>query len=126
MPETQPAYGPNGPARVAVVAAGVISPLGSGLEETAESLRIGRDCVTPIARFSVEQCRCKTAGQVREDQMVSVGSDRRRRRMHRASHMMIRALNEALAKAPGFQPQLTIVGTTSGGMTFGEEYYRAL
>ena len=40
--------------------------------------------------------------------------------------MMIFALDEALAQAPGFAPELTVVGTTSGGMTFGEEYYRAL
>jgi len=35
-------------------------------------------------------------------------------------------MHEALQQAPGFQPELTVVGTTSGGMTFGEEYYRAL
>ena len=39
---------------------------------------------------------------------------------------MIAALEEALAREPGFKPELTVVGTTSGGMTFGEEYYRAL
>ncbi len=39
---------------------------------------------------------------------------------------MIVALEEALAGEPDFKPELTIVGTTSGGMTFGEEYYRAL
>ena len=27
---------------------------------------------------------------------------------------------------PDFQPELTVVGTTSGGMTFGEKYYRSL
>jgi 3-oxoacyl-[acyl-carrier-protein] synthase II len=40
--------------------------------------------------------------------------------------MMIVALEEALRQAPGFTPELTVVGTTSGGMTFGEEYYRAV
>ena len=40
--------------------------------------------------------------------------------------MMIAALAEALEQAPGFRPELTVVGTTSGGMTFGEDYYRAL
>jgi 3-oxoacyl-[acyl-carrier-protein] synthase II len=40
--------------------------------------------------------------------------------------MMILALGEALAQAPGFQPELSVVGTTSGGMSFGEEYYRGL
>jgi 3-oxoacyl-[acyl-carrier-protein] synthase II len=40
--------------------------------------------------------------------------------------MMILALQEALAQRAGFQPELTVMGTTSGGMTFGEAYYRGL
>src|SRR4051794_8292057 len=114
-------------ARVAIVTAGVVSPLGFGLAETAESLRLGRDCVTPVKRFSVEQCRCKTAAQVSDDRLHELtGNGRKQSRLHRAAEMMIAAMREALAQAPGFQPELTVVGTTSGGMTFGEEYYRAL
>ena len=114
-------------ARVAVVAAGVVSPLGFGLGETANSLWAGRDCITAVERFAVEQCRCKTAGQVSDERLREHAStDRRAKRLHRAAQMMIAALAEALAQAPGFDPELTVVGTTSGGMTFGEEYYRAL
>ncbi|HEX8280423.1 MAG TPA: beta-ketoacyl-[acyl-carrier-protein] synthase family protein, partial [Chthoniobacterales bacterium] len=51
---------------------------------------------------------------------------RRAGRLHRAAEMMIGALEEAMRGAPGFEPELTVVGTTSGGMTFGERYYRAL
>jgi 3-oxoacyl-[acyl-carrier-protein] synthase II len=40
--------------------------------------------------------------------------------------MMISALGEALAQSPQFKPELTIVGTTSGGMSYGEDYFRAL
>src|SRR5207302_3255523 len=40
--------------------------------------------------------------------------------------MMIRALGEALAHDPAFEPALTVIGATSGGMSFGEQYYRAL
>ena len=40
--------------------------------------------------------------------------------------MMIGALAELLEQAPDFRPELTVVGTTSGGMSFGEQYYRAL
>lgn len=127
MPDSQPTNGHSRPARVAIVAAGVISPLGSGLEATSESLRFGRDCVTPMTRFVVEHCRCTTAGQISEDALqehAPVG--RRTPRLHRAALMMIAALREALQQAPGFAPELTVVGTTSGGMTFGEEYYREL
>ena len=113
-------------ARVAIVAAGVISPLGAGLEETAVALRKGQDCVTPVEMFAVEKCRSKTAGQIPDARLDRHGPPHRIRRLHRAARMMIAALEEALAQAPGFQPELTVVGTTSGGMTFGEEYYRAL
>src|SRR6267378_8220453 len=114
-------------ARVAVVAAGVVSPLGVGLAETLESLRKARDCVSPVTRFSVAQCRCKTAGQVPDDRLLA-GPDegRRSRRLHRASHMMIQALKEVLTQEPQFEPELTVIGTTSGGMSYGEHYYRSL
>ncbi len=113
--------------RVAVVAAGVISPLGAGLEATLTALREARDCVSPVERFPVEECRCTTAGQVEDAWLANVlPNDRRARRLHRASRMMIGALAELLEQAPGFRPQLTVVGTTSGGMSFGEQYYRAL
>jgi 3-oxoacyl-[acyl-carrier-protein] synthase II len=114
-------------ARVAVVAAGVVSPLGVGLEETVDSLRQARDCVSPVTRFSVADCRCKTAGQVCDDRLLA-GQDqgRRSRRLHRASRMMIQALKEVVTQEPRFKPELTVIGTTSGGMSYGESYYRSL
>jgi 3-oxoacyl-[acyl-carrier-protein] synthase II len=127
MPESQRANGHNRPARVAIVAAGLVSPLGRGLAATADALRTARDCITPIEQFRVEDCRCKTGGQIPDEQLAANGgSARKTKRVHRAARMMIAALDEAMQQAPGFQPELTVVGTTSGGMTFGEEYYRAL
>jgi 3-oxoacyl-[acyl-carrier-protein] synthase II len=116
----------KGKARVAVVAAGVVSPLGFGLRETLDSLRNARDCVTPVTRFSVAQCRCKTAGQVPDERLLNKERDSRAQRLHRASHMMIEALREALTHEPQFKPELTVIGTTSGGMSYGEDYYRSL
>src|SRR5207248_8270141 len=40
--------------------------------------------------------------------------------------MIIHALGEAATQGPGFKPELTIIGTTSGGMSNGEDYYRSL
>src|SRR6202158_144379 len=127
MSKSTDASGKNGTARVAVVAAGVISPLGFGLGETLDSLRAARDCVTAVTRFSVAQCRCKTAGQVPDERLL----DERRKcarpqRFHRAAHMMIRALAEALRQDAKFKPELTVIGTTSGGMSYGEDYFRSL
>src|SRR5437660_5476997 len=88
-------------ARVAVVAAGVVSPLGCGLSETLDSLRKSRDCVSPVTRFSVGQCRCKTAGQVDDDRLLTGEVDATRsRRLHRVSHMMIQALKEVVSLEP--------------------------
>src|SRR5215472_2431471 len=116
----------NVSARVAVVAAGVVSPLGVGLAETVDSLRQARDCVSPVTRFSVAQCRCKTAGQVPDDRLLaSQDEGHRSHRLHRASRMMIHALREVLTQQPQFKPELTVIGTTSGGMSYGERYYRA-
>ena len=59
--------------------------------------------------------------------MTSRGRNPRRAgRLHRVAHMMIWALEEALANERNFIPDLPVVGTTSGGMTFGENYYRSL
>src|SRR5213592_1902639 len=114
--------------RVAVVSAGVVSPLGFGLTKTLDSLRNSRDCVSPVRRFSVEQCRCKTAGQIPDERLLAARDDapRPRRRLHRASHMMIQALNELLTQQSQFKLELTVIGTTSGGMSYGEDYYRSV
>ena len=114
-------------ARVAIVATGVVSPLGVGLTDTLQSLRNARDCVTPVTRFSVAECRCKTAGQIPDDRLLAgAAGGRRSDRLHRASHMMIQALKEVLTQEPQFKPELTVIGTTSGGMSYGEHYYRSL
>ena len=118
--------GPNG-TRVAVVAAGIVSPLGFGLERTLESLREGKDCVSPVKAFAVDRCRCQTAGQVADAPLAEANQYQRRpTRLHRVAQMMILALKEAVAHAADFRPELTVMGTTSGGMTFGEQYYRGL
>ncbi|MDQ6622687.1 MAG: beta-ketoacyl-[acyl-carrier-protein] synthase family protein [Verrucomicrobiota bacterium] len=127
MADSQQPFRPGKNARVAVVAAGIISPLGFGLEETAAALREARDCVSLVERFSVEQCRCKVAAQIPDDRLREFARTARRGdRLHRAALMTIGAMEEALAQTRGFRPDLTVVGTTSGGMSFGEEYYRAL
>lgn len=119
-------HAPNS-ARVAVVAAGLVSPLGFGTKETLASLREAKDCVSPVTAFPVDRCRCQTAGQVSDARLADANQYQRRpERLHRVAQMMILALKEAMAQAGDFRPELTVVGTTSGGMTFGEQYYRGL
>lgn len=109
------------------MAAGVVSPLGIGLEETSKALKEARDCVSPVAVFPVERCRCKTAGQVPDTRLDEADLlHDHPERLHRVARMMILALGEAMRQVGDFKPELTVMGTTSGGMTFGERYYRNL
>ena len=112
------------PCAVAVTAAGVVSPLGFGLDETLLSLRAGRDCVSPVTRFDVSRTRSKTAGQVDELRIADCGL-RKEKRLHRASRMMIAAARELFSQDEKFAPELMVIGTTSGGMSFGEAFFRA-
>ncbi len=112
---------------MAIVAAGIVSPLGRGASATLETLREARDCILPVEQFSTGHCRCSTAGQVPDEWLKEfVTNDRKARRLHRAARMVIGALAEVMTQVPDLRPELTVIGTTSGGMSFGEQYYRAL
>jgi 3-oxoacyl-[acyl-carrier-protein] synthase II len=93
------------------------------LHETFNALRTGRDCVSAVTDFDVSRCRSKTAGQVRNLQIEE--GTKRTRKLHRASTMMIAAMREAATNDPSFSPELVVIGTTSGGMSFGQQFYRA-
>jgi 3-oxoacyl-[acyl-carrier-protein] synthase II len=101
---------------------GIISPLGAGLAATLAALREGRDCVSGVTAFDTSKCRSKMAGQVTS---LPPPASKKEARLHRASHMMIHAVREALAGDPAFVPDAMILGTTSGGMSFGEQFFRA-
>src|SRR6476469_3375992 len=127
MPVSSPSSRSQKGARVAVVGAGIVSPLGFGMEETLGALQEAKDCVTPVTAFPVDRCRCQTAGQVVNGPLGEANQfTSHPERLHRVAQMMILAMKEALDHAGDFRPELTVAGTTSGGMTFGEQYYRGL
>lgn len=106
---------------------GCVSPLGTGLAATRDSLRAARDCISPVRLFAVEKCHSQTAGQVEAglaDHARQIAP--RAGRWTRAAQMVLAAMEEALRENPGFTPDCVVVGTTSGGMTLGEDFYRAL
>lgn len=112
---------------MAVTAAGIVSPLGKGLAETLVSLREGRDCVSPVTDFDTSRTRSSTAGHAVSFELApSRIAPRRAMQLHKASRMMIAAMQELAGGDPGFLPELAVIGTTSGAMTFGESYFRAL
>lgn len=112
--------------RVAITAVGIASPLGKNIPATLDSLKAGRDCVTPVTRFDVGRTRSNTAGQVPDAFLEeAAGESRKTGRLHRASHMMMAAAREALAQDPDFKPELAVIGTTSGGMSYGELFFKS-
>ena len=113
-----PATEHSQPRRVAITALGVVSPLGIGAVENESSLRAGRDGVSPVTTFDVSKTRAKTTGQIGALQLA--------KRLHPSSQMMIAAAREVAAGNPSFSPELIVIGTTSGGMSFGENFHRAL
>lgn len=112
---------------VSIASAGCVSPLGLGLEETSSSLHAGTSGIGPVRLFPVDGCQCRTAGQIDGrlgEAAVSITS--RSRRWTRAAQMVLVAMEEALRGCPGFRPDVVVIGTTSGGMSLGEEFFRAL
>jgi 3-oxoacyl-[acyl-carrier-protein] synthase II len=115
------------PNRVFVTGLGVISPLGPDASANLRSLLQGRDSVAPVRSFDVAKTRCKTAGQIPDEWLEkALPRGRVSDRLHRGGRMATLALREACASARGADPQLMVVGTTGGGMSYGELYYRRL
>jgi 3-oxoacyl-[acyl-carrier-protein] synthase II len=115
------------PPRVFVTGLGVISPLGADTSANLRSLVEGKDSVTLVESFDVTETRCQTAGQIPDEwlkEALSVG--RVCGRLHRGAKMASLALREACENAKGAQPELMVVGTTGGGMSYGEIFYRRL
>src|SRR5262249_33673997 len=99
------------PRRVAIVAAGIVSPLGFGFTETLQSLRQARDCVTPVTALPAEKSGSNPAAKIDDEGILNKPRrSRRDRRLHRASHMVIAALAELLENAQEFSPEIAIVG----------------
>jgi 3-oxoacyl-[acyl-carrier-protein] synthase II len=113
--------------RVVVTGVGVITSLGQGWEANAEGFRQGRVAMRPVSLFDVSRQRVKVAGEVELPPLPETHLEKRDlRRMERAAKLLLIASHEAWNQA-GWKPSddLPIVlGTTSGGMSLGEDYYR--
>lgn len=105
---------------------GCISAIGNNQIETAASLRNSRDGISPVRLFDVAGANSQTAGQVTEDLASLAGEIHRpAKRWGRAAQMVLVACTEALQERPDFEPDYIVMGTTSGGMDFGEQFMRA-
>jgi len=116
------------PRRVAVTGGGLLTALGSGWDANAAGFREGRAGFREVRGFDVSRQRVKVAAELDlpDEMPESRLSIREARRADRGSRMLLWAGKECLSGAAWETPQRTavVLGTTSGGMTVGEDYYR--
>lgn len=119
---------PPDPTRVVVTGAGVVSPLGCGWERNAAGFREGRAAFKALTVFDASRQRTAMAGEITfPDSLPESRLDARRvARLERAGRALLHAGIEAWTQSgpPSGENVPIVLGTTSGGMTLGEEYYR--
>jgi len=119
---------PAPPPRVVITGAGMVTSLGQGWKPNAAAFRAGKTGFRPVTHFDVSQQRVKTAAVVNLPAKLPATrlTERQNKRLDRASIMLLLAAHEAWQQS-GWSAcdQLPVVlGTTAGGMTIGEDYFR--
>jgi len=117
------------PRRVAITGAGIVTALGHGWAVNAEGFRSGRTAFRKVRGFDTARQRVHLAAEADPETRLgkSLLGERRARRMDRAAHLLLEATAEAWNQA-GWSgspfPVPVVLGTTSGGMGLGEEYFK--
>ena len=116
------------PPRVVITGVGIITGHGRGRETNASAFREGKTAFRPITLFDVSMQRVKVASEVDIRETAPMGrlSERVHRRLDRAAKMLLVAAAEAWEQS-GWQPSGNlplILGTTGGGMSLGEAFFK--
>jgi 3-oxoacyl-[acyl-carrier-protein] synthase II len=119
---------PAHPPRVVITGAGILTALGAGWKSNAEGFRRGEIAIRPLTLFDVSRQRVKVAAEVNLPEQLPRTrlSERAALRLDRAAKLLLLAAREAWLQS-GWEPSEKlplVLGTTSGGMSLGEAYYR--
>ncbi len=116
--------------RVVVTGIGVLSPFGIGRAAFQQGLKEGRSGIGPITIFNTTNHRYQFGGEVTDFNPQQYFDRKDLRRMDRASQMTLVAAQEAVKDSGlDFSAETPVrcgalLGTTLGGMIFGEKYHR--
>jgi 3-oxoacyl-[acyl-carrier-protein] synthase II len=119
---------PVQPPRVVVTGAGIVTALGIGWGKNAEGFRAGKTAFRRVTLFDVSRQRVKMAAEadLPEQMPATLLSARQSARLDRASALLLLASVESWRQS-GWEPSddiPVVLGTTSGGMPLGEDYFR--
>ena len=110
-----------------ITGAGVITAFGAGWGKNAEGFRLGKTAFRPVTLFDVSRQRVKTAAEVTLPEIPDTLLSRRcLDRSDRAAKLLLIAAHEAWHQAKWTSSEYLpiVLGTTSGGMGLGENYFR--
>ena len=121
---------PATPARVVVTGAGIVTALGLDWKANAAGFRVGTAAFRPVQHFDVSRQRVKTAAEVDLPEALPATrlSPREAKRLDHAGRMLLWAAQQAWQQCRWEEDQNIplVLGTTSGGMSMGEAYYRQI
>lgn len=106
----------------------MVTALGLDWKTNAEGFRIGKTGFRPVGLFDVSRQRVKTAAEVDlPPSLPATGlTSREESRLDRAARLLLLAASEAWQQArwSGGSNIPLVLGTTSGGMAMGQDYYK--